>query len=65
MTGLERKIELMKKGVTISSIARDLKLSFGHVQKVVAGERRSPNVERAIATAIGRPVTRVFPPSAA
>jgi transcriptional regulator with XRE-family HTH domain len=65
MTPLERKIELMRREVTMAAIARQLGVSKAHVSQVVAGLRRSPNVERAVAEAIGRPRARVFPASAA
>lgn len=64
LTPLDRKVALLRKRMTMSEIARRLKppVSPNHVSKVVAGERRSPRVEAAIAEAIGLPVGRVFPP---
>jgi len=49
----------------MSDIARRVEppVSANHVSKVVAGERRSPRIEAAIAEAIGLPAAKVFPPA--
>lgn len=60
MTPNERKAELVRNGRTMADIARELGCSIAHVSHVVAGRRRAPEVERAVAVAIGRPVTMVF-----
>lgn len=60
LTPLDRKAELVRKGLSMSDVARQLGLSANHVSKVIAGERRSPRVERAVADAIGKPVEKVF-----
>jgi hypothetical protein len=60
MTPVEIKVELLRKGVTLASIAQDLELTAGHVSQVVWGKRRSADVEKAVAEAIGRPVSKVF-----
>ncbi len=64
MTPRERKAALVLKGRTMAEIARALKVEQGHVSQVVGGKRRSPKVEQAVAVAIGRPVSEVFPPVA-
>lgn len=60
MTPKERKIELLRADATMAEIARQLGLTIGHVSQVIAGKRRSPSVEQAVAAAIGKPVERVF-----
>lgn len=65
MTPVEIKVELLRKGVTLAAIARDLDVTGAHVSQVVSGKRRSPSVEQAVAKAIDRPVTKVFPSIAA
>jgi transcriptional regulator with XRE-family HTH domain len=60
MTPIEIKVELLRKGLTLAGIARDLNVSGAHVSQVVSGKRRSQVVERAVAEAIGKPVARVF-----
>jgi hypothetical protein len=62
LSPLDRKVELLRAGVTMSEIARELDppVSPNHVSKVIAGERRSPRIERAIAEKIGIPVEQVF-----
>ena len=65
MTPVERKVELMKRGVTMASIAKKLGVHFSHVGHVVNDRRRSPEVEKAIAEAIGKPLKKVFPEIAA
>lgn len=64
LTPVDRKIALIRKGVRMSEIAKrlDPPVSVNHVSKVVAGDRRSPRIEEAIADAIGLPLRRVFPP---
>lgn len=63
MTPKERKIELMRAGVTMISIARRLGITVAHVSMVVGGKRRSPRVENEIAAALRRPVGDVFEPA--
>lgn len=60
MTPIERKVELLRAQVKMTDIARQLGVTIGHVSQVIAGNRRSPSVESAVADAIGKPVHRVF-----
>lgn len=59
---LDRKIALMRHGVTMTSIALRLDVSPNHVAKVVRGQRYSKTVRAAVAEAIGLPVEEVFGP---
>lgn len=59
----ERKVALLRAGITQSQIARQLRTSLQYVNDVLYGRRRSPRIEAAIAEAIGRPVEDVFPPA--
>lgn len=63
LTYRERKAALVLEGVSISEIGRQLGVSQQHVSQVLSGRRRSPRVEDAIATAIGKPIEEVFPPA--
>ena len=65
MTAADRKAEMVRRGVRQADIARALGVSPSHVAQVIAGVRRSPNVEPAVAEAIGLPVDDVFPPAPA
>lgn len=65
LTPQDRKAELLRKGLSMSDVARELGISAHHISRVVAGERRSPRVEQAIADAIGLPVADVFEPMTA
>jgi transcriptional regulator with XRE-family HTH domain len=60
LSPIDRKVGLLRRGVTMSEIARELEVSPHHVSRVVSGERRSPAVEQAVAKALGLPVARVF-----
>lgn len=60
MAPRDRKAELVRRGVTMASIARELGVTASHVQAVVAGIRRSPRVEQAVADALGLPQDSVF-----
>lgn len=62
MTALERKIALLKKGITMQSIADRLDVTISQVSAVTLGKTRSPRVEAAIAAAIGKSVATTFPP---
>lgn len=57
------RAELVRRGLSFASIARELGRSKVHVREVAAGKRRSANVEEAIAAAIERPVDEVFEPT--
>lgn len=63
LTRIERKIALLRAGVTMTEIARDLGITVQHVSHVIAGKARSPRVEQAVAAAIGKPASQVFPPA--
>ena len=62
MKTIERKVELLKKGVRVADIARELGCSQSHVSLVLSGRSISARVQLAIAEKIGRPVAEVFPP---
>lgn len=64
MTALQRKAALVGRGVSITSIAAGAGVTPQHVSQVMNCEktyRRSPRIEAAIADAIGKPVSKVFP----
>lgn len=65
MTPADRKAELVRRGKSITSVARELGLAPPHVNQVVNNKRRSARVEQAIADAIGMPVEDVFDVSVA
>lgn len=60
LSPIDRKVGLLRQGVTMSEIGRGLGVTPNHVSKVVAGERRSPAVEQAVAQALGLPAEEVF-----
>ncbi len=63
LTPLDRKIALLRAGVSMAEIGRQLGVTKNHVAMVVAGKRRSPRVEAKVAESIGKPTGRVFPPA--
>jgi hypothetical protein len=62
LSPLERKAALVMAQVKQSAIARSVGLSQAYVSDVIAGNRRSEKIERAVAAAIGLPVDEVFEP---
>lgn len=64
LSPLDRKIALMRAGVTMSAIARTVEppVTANHVCQVVAGKRRSPRIEAAVAHAIKKQPDEVFAP---
>lgn len=62
LTPFERKVGLMKRGISMSEIGRSLGITGAQVSYVVAGQRRSPRVEIAVAEALGEPIEKVFEP---
>lgn len=60
MTPNERKAELTRRGRKMREIATALDVTPSHVSQVIAGKRRSPSVEQAVAAAMGKPVAKVF-----
>lgn len=57
-----RKDELSERGVTLTKIAEQVGVSPVTVRQVVNGLARSRRIEKAVARAIGRAVSDVFPP---
>ncbi len=62
MLPIDRKVELVRRRISISSIARDLGYSQHHVSQVLYGYRRNERVELAIAAHIGQSREEVFGP---
>lgn len=62
MSRRDRKAELIRAGISMADIARQLGYTPQHISEVVAGRRRAADVEQAVAKAIGKPVSKVFPP---
>lgn len=62
---LDRKAELVRRGISMSEIARRLDVTAQHVSMVIAGKRRSPRIEEEVSKAIGKPPAQVFGQSAA
>lgn len=60
LTNLERKAELVRRGITTTAIARRCKVSSQYVSMILHGKRRHELVERTIARLIGRDVAEVF-----
>lgn len=59
---LDRKAELVRRGVRVQAVANELGVTYQHVRAVLVGERRSPRVEEALAAAMEMPADEVFPP---
>ena len=57
----EIKSQLVLRGVTATAIARSLGLARPNVTATISGKRRTARIRQAIADAIGRPVSEVFP----
>lgn len=57
----EIKALMMLKGVTNASIAATESVSRTWVSLVLTGKRRSSRIRTAIATAVGVPVTTIWP----
>jgi transcriptional regulator with XRE-family HTH domain len=62
-TPVDRKVELLRAGITQASIAEKLGTTKASVSKVLSGKRRSAPIEAAIAEALGLDPRVVFPPS--
>lgn len=60
MKPLDRKILLMRRGVTMAAIGRALGVTRNHVVRVVSGKGRSPTVEAEVARVLGLSAVRVF-----
>lgn len=55
------KADLIIKGVTQTSIAKSLDVSVASVNDVISGKRSTPRIRLAIAEAIGKPVSEIWP----
>lgn len=62
MSGVERKVALIRAGITQSTLAARCWVTEGHFSAVMQGHRRSPRVEKAIADALHLPLDEVFEP---
>ena len=62
LSPLDRKAELVRRGIRISDIARKYNYSISHAADVLHGRRRNEVIEGAIAELIGMKPDEVFPP---
>jgi lambda repressor-like predicted transcriptional regulator len=63
LTPLDRKIELMRRGVTVSELAREIGYkSRGNVSNVIHGHKRNRRIEAAICLYLGVDRDVWFPP---
>lgn len=60
LSPVERKVALLREGVTVSALAEQIGVTVSHVSQVVLGKRRSPRVEAAVAAAIHQAPEDVF-----
>jgi transcriptional regulator with XRE-family HTH domain len=58
---MHRKVELMRRGITLADIAREVDVSRSAVTQVVLDQIRSAEIEAAIAKHLGEPVEQLFP----
>lgn len=61
MNNLEIKALIMLSGKTISSIAREARVTREWVSKVINRQRKSPRVQKAVADAVGKSVKELWP----
>jgi len=61
MTPNEIRAELIRRNITVTSIAKQLGLKQPNVSAVIRGGRRTPKVRKAIADAIGKSVSEIWP----
>jgi transcriptional regulator with XRE-family HTH domain len=59
------KIELARRNMTISDLAKALGIHQGNLSWVINGVRRSPKTEEKIAAYFGLPREELFPPRSA
>lgn len=60
MTILERKVELLRKEVTVKDLAERAQCSGAMIRAVIKDVEKSHRIRKVIARAIGKPVHRVF-----
>lgn len=57
----DRKALLRARGRLLKDLAAREGVTKGHMTRVVAGERRSPRLERVIARELRMPLSKAFP----
>ena len=55
------KAELIMKNVKQTEIARSLGITSASVNEVITGRRKNPRIREAIAAAINKPVSEIWP----
>jgi lambda repressor-like predicted transcriptional regulator len=55
------RAELVRNNITIKSIAQGLGIAHPGVSQVISGLRKTKRIRQAIADAIGKPVTELWP----
>ena len=61
MNSRQIKAALILKGITQTSIAKELGVPVSLVCMVISGAEKTPRVRQAIAAAIGKPVRTIWP----
>jgi len=57
----EIKTSLKAAGMTQSEISKMLNVTPVAIHNVISGKRRTPRIRKAIALAIGKPVSEIWP----
>ena len=57
----EIRAELVRRGITVTNIARQEAVSQPYISQHLSGVRKSSRIRRAIAEAIDRPVHEIWP----
>ena len=60
MKPLEIRAELMRRGFTLTAIAREAKCTLPQISMCIGGSRIYPEIRRVIARHLERPVEKVF-----
>lgn len=56
----EIKAEIMRRGLSLTSIAAEAKCTMPEISMCISGDRIYPRIRRIIASRLGKPVERVF-----
>jgi predicted transcriptional regulator len=55
------RAELVRRNISMVSVARSIGVSQPAVSQIISGKKTSSRIRQAIAKAIGKPVDEVFP----
>ena len=63
MEGYQIRAAMLAKNISVTSIAKKLGIAVPNISQVIHGDKKTPRIRKAIADAVGIPISELWPES--